>query len=162
MVGVCRLLHGRRRRASNPLLNDVLPLEGSPRTAQTTWTHDIEATTAVDNAISPCRPAKRRVLQGKHPWAICREKAIRLHGQYLRRACHDGNHLEAREGMDWRRRWPAWRFQRPAWRWYTPSNTPSARGPVARKAAAWLLLPMSCVSTWPARNPRVRRDRSTG
>ena len=63
-------------------------------------THAIEAYTAIDNADFPLPAGERTVYQGKHPMGdLCAEKAIRLVGQYLRRAVKDGNDLEAREGM---------------------------------------------------------------
>jgi alcohol dehydrogenase class IV len=63
-------------------------------------THAIEAYTAVDNAEFPLPPGERSVYQGRNPMSeLCAERAIRLVGQYLRRAVADGGDLEAREGM---------------------------------------------------------------
>lgn len=63
-------------------------------------THAIEAYTAIDNADFPLPAGERTVYQGKHPMGdLCAEKAIRLVGQYLRRAVKNGSDLEAREGM---------------------------------------------------------------
>ena len=63
-------------------------------------THAIEAFTAVDNAEFPLPAGERSVYQGKHPMGdLCAAEAIRLCGQYLRRAVRDGHDLEARDGM---------------------------------------------------------------
>jgi alcohol dehydrogenase class IV len=63
-------------------------------------THAIEAYTAVDNADFPIPPNEKTVYQGRHPLAdALAVQAISLIGANLRKAVHNGNDLEAREGM---------------------------------------------------------------
>jgi alcohol dehydrogenase class IV len=63
-------------------------------------THAIEAFTAVDNEVFPLPKGQRSVYQGRHFFGdMVAEKAIKLCGQFLKRAVLDGNDLEAREGM---------------------------------------------------------------
>jgi alcohol dehydrogenase class IV len=84
----------------DPLLSVSCPPKVTADSGIDALTHAIEAYTAVDNADFPLPPGERSVYQGKHPMGdLVAEKAIRLIGQYLRRAVHDGNDLEAREGM---------------------------------------------------------------
>ncbi len=84
----------------DPLLTVSCPPKVTADSGIDALTHAIEAYTAVDNAEFPLPPGERSVYQGRHPLGdILAEKAIRLIGQYLRRAVRDGNDLEAREGM---------------------------------------------------------------
>jgi alcohol dehydrogenase class IV len=84
----------------DPLLTVSCPPKVTADSGIDALTHAIEAYTAVDNAHFPLPPGERTVYQGKHPLGdMCAEKAIRLIGQFLRRAVRDGNDLEAREGM---------------------------------------------------------------
>ncbi len=63
-------------------------------------THAIEAFTAVDNADFPLPPGERSVYQGRNPMSdTCAAEAIRLVGQHLRQAVHNGPDREARNGM---------------------------------------------------------------
>ena len=63
-------------------------------------THAIEAYTAVDFAKFPLPQGEQSVYQGRNPMSdICAERAIQLVGQYLRRAVHEGDNMEARDGM---------------------------------------------------------------
>src|SRR5260370_11043204 len=83
----------------DPLLSVSCPPKVTADSGIDALTHAIEAYTAVDNADFPLPPGERSVYQGKHPMGdLVAEKAIRLIGQFLRRAVHDGNDLEAREG----------------------------------------------------------------
>jgi alcohol dehydrogenase class IV len=84
----------------DPLLTVSCPPKVTADSGIDALTHAIEAYTAVDNADFPLPPGERSVYQGKHPMGdLAAEKAIRLVGQYLRRAVRDGSDLEAREGM---------------------------------------------------------------
>src|SRR5437762_8034734 len=84
----------------DPLLTVSCPPNVTADSGIDALTHAVEAYTAVDNAEFPLPPGERTVYQGKHPMGdLVAEKAIRLVGQYLRRAVRDGNDLEAREGM---------------------------------------------------------------
>src|SRR6516165_5174875 len=84
----------------DPLLTVSCPAKVTADSGIDALTHAIEAYTAVDNADFPLPPGERSVYQGRHPLGdLTAEKAIRLIGQYLRRAVKDGNDLEAREGM---------------------------------------------------------------
>lgn len=84
----------------DPLLTVSCPPKVTADSGIDALTHAIEAYTAVDNADFPLPSGERSVYQGKHPMGdLVAEKAIRLIGQFLRRAVHDGNDLEAREGM---------------------------------------------------------------
>jgi alcohol dehydrogenase len=84
----------------DPLLTVTCPAKVTADSGIDALTHAIEAYTAVDNAVFPLPPDERSVYQGKHPMGdLVAEKAIRLIGQFLRRAVRDGNDLEARDGM---------------------------------------------------------------
>ena len=84
----------------DPLLTVSCPPKVTADSGIDALTHAIEAYTAVDNASFPLPPGERSVYQGKHPLGdLTAEKAIRLIGQYLRRAVRDANDLEARDGM---------------------------------------------------------------
>jgi alcohol dehydrogenase class IV len=84
----------------DPLLTVSCPAKVTADSGIDALTHAIEAYTAVDNADFPLPAGERSVYQGKHPMGdLVAEKAIRLVGQYLRRAVKDGSDLEAREGM---------------------------------------------------------------
>ena len=84
----------------DPLLTVSCPAKVTADSGIDALTHAIEAYTAVDNADFPLPAGERSVYQGRHPLGdLTAEKAIRLIGQYLRRAVKDGNDLEAREGM---------------------------------------------------------------
>ena len=84
----------------DPLLTVSCPPKVSADSGIDALTHAIEAYTAVDNADFPLPAGERSVYQGKHPMGdLVAEKAIRLIGQYLRRAVRDGGDLEARDGM---------------------------------------------------------------
>ena len=84
----------------DPLLTVSCPPKVTADSGIDALTHAIEAYTAIDNAHFPLPAGERSVYQGKHPFGdLTAEKAIRLIGQYLRRAVNDGGDLEAREGM---------------------------------------------------------------
>jgi alcohol dehydrogenase class IV len=84
----------------DPLLTVSCPPKVTADSGIDALTHAIEAYTAVDNADFPLAPGERSVYQGRHPFGdLCAEKAIRLIGQFLRRAVRDGKDLEAREGI---------------------------------------------------------------
>lgn len=84
----------------DPLLTVSCPPKVTADSGIDALTHAIEAYTAVDNADFPLPAGERSVYQGKHPMGdLVAEKAIRLIGQYLRRAVRDGSDFEAREGM---------------------------------------------------------------
>ncbi len=84
----------------DPLLTVSCPPKVTADSGIDALTHAIEAYTAVDNAAFPLPPGERTVYQGKHPMGdLVAEKAIRLIGQFLRRAVRDGSDLEARDGM---------------------------------------------------------------
>ena len=84
----------------DPLLTVSCPPKVTADSGIDALTHAIEAYTAVDNETFPLPPGERSVYQGRHPFGdMTAEKAIRLIGQFLRRAVKDGNDLEAREGM---------------------------------------------------------------
>jgi alcohol dehydrogenase len=84
----------------DPLLTVSCPAKVTADSGIDALTHAIEAYTAVDNAAFPLPAGERSVYQGKHPMGdLVAEKAIRLIGQFLRRAVRDGSDLEAREGM---------------------------------------------------------------
>lgn len=84
----------------DPLLTVSCPPRVTADSGIDALTHAIEAYTAVDNEVFPLPAGEHTVYQGKHPLGdVFAERAIRLVGQYLRRAVRDGNDLEAREGM---------------------------------------------------------------
>jgi alcohol dehydrogenase class IV len=84
----------------DPLLTVSCPPKVTADSGIDALTHAIEGFTAIDNAHYPLPAGERSVYQGKNPFAdITAEKAIRLVGQFLRRAVKDGNDLEARDGM---------------------------------------------------------------
>ena len=84
----------------DPLMTLSCPPKVTADSGIDALTHAIEAYTAVDNADFPLPAGERSVYQGKHPMGdLCAEKAIKLVGQFLRRAVKDGSDLEAREGM---------------------------------------------------------------
>ena len=72
----------------DPLLTMSCPAKVTADSGIDALTHAIEAFTAVDNARFPLAPGERTVYQGRHPLAdALAEKAIRLIGQHLERAC---------------------------------------------------------------------------
>lgn len=84
----------------DPLLTVSCPPKVTADSGIDALTHAIEAYTAVDNETFPLPVGERSVYQGRHPLGdILAEKAISLIGHFLRRAVHNGNDLEAREGM---------------------------------------------------------------
>jgi alcohol dehydrogenase class IV len=84
----------------DPLLTVSCPPKVTADSGIDALTHAIEAYCAVDNASYPLPPGERSVYQGKNPFAdMVAERAMRLVGQFLRRAVKNGNDLEAREGM---------------------------------------------------------------
>lgn len=84
----------------DPMLTVSCPPKVTADSGIDALTHAIEAYTAIDNVDFPLPPGEKSAYQGKNPLGdINAERAIRLCGQYLRRAVHDGNDLEAREGM---------------------------------------------------------------
>ncbi len=84
----------------DPLLTQSCPPKVTADSGIDALTHAIEAFTAVDNETFPLPPGERSIYQGRHPMGdMVAEKAIGLVGQFLRRAVHDGNDLEARDGM---------------------------------------------------------------
>jgi alcohol dehydrogenase class IV len=84
----------------DPMLTVSCPRKVSADSGIDALTHAIEAYTAIDNAVYPVPPGEKSVYQGKNAMAdMVAEKAIMLVGRYLRRACQDGNDLEARDGM---------------------------------------------------------------
>jgi len=84
----------------DPLLSQTCPPKVTADSGIDALTHAIEAFTAIDNEVFPLPPGERSIYQGRHPMGdMVAEKAIRLVGQFLRRAVRDGADLEAREGM---------------------------------------------------------------
>src|SRR5262249_42013635 len=84
----------------DPLLTISCPPKVTADSGIDALTHAIEAYTAVDNESFPLPPGERTVYQGRHPLGdVLAEKAIVLIGANLRRAVHNGNDLEARDGM---------------------------------------------------------------
>jgi alcohol dehydrogenase class IV len=84
----------------DPLLTVSCPPKVTADSGIDALTHAIEATTAVDNEHFPLHGGERTVYQGRNPMAdLMAEKAITLIGQFLRRAVHHGDDMEAREGM---------------------------------------------------------------
>jgi alcohol dehydrogenase len=84
----------------DPLLTVSCPPKVTADSGIDALTHAIEAFTAVDNDSFPLPEGERTVYQGRHPMGdLLAEKAIRLVGQFLRRAVRDGNDLEARDSM---------------------------------------------------------------
>lgn len=84
----------------DPMLTVSCPPKVTADSGIDALTHAIEAYTAVDNVDFPLPPGEKSAYQGKNPLGdVNAEKAIRLCGQYLRRAVHDGKDLDAREGM---------------------------------------------------------------
>jgi len=84
----------------DPLMTQSSPPKVTADSGIDALTHAIEAFTAIENADFPLPAGERTVYQGKHPMGdICAERAIKLVGQFLRRAVKDGNDLEARDGM---------------------------------------------------------------
>ncbi len=84
----------------DPLLTVSCPPKVTADSGIDALTHAIEAYTAVDNETFPLPPGERSVYQGRHPFGnMFAETAIRLCGQFLRRAVKYGEDLEAREGM---------------------------------------------------------------
>jgi alcohol dehydrogenase class IV len=62
--------------------------------------HAIEAYTAVDNEIFPLPAGEKTTYQGRNPMAnMVAEQAITLIGSHLRRACRNGQDLDARDAM---------------------------------------------------------------
>lgn len=86
----------------DPLMTVSCPPKVTADSGIDALTHAIEAYTAVDNADFPIPPGEKSVYQGRHPLAdALAAQAISLIGSNLRRAVHNGNDLEAREGMAW-------------------------------------------------------------
>jgi alcohol dehydrogenase class IV len=84
----------------DPLLTVSCPPKVSADSGIDALTHAIEAFTACDNNAFPLPANEKSVYQGKNPMAdVMAMEAIRLVGQFLRRAVKDGNDLEARDGM---------------------------------------------------------------
>jgi alcohol dehydrogenase class IV len=84
----------------DPMLTVSCPAKVTADSGIDVLTHAIEAYTAVDNATFPLPPGERTVYQGRHPFGdMLAEKAIALVGRHLSRAVHNGQDLEAREGM---------------------------------------------------------------
>lgn len=84
----------------DPLLTVSCPPKVTADSGIDALTHAIEAFTAVDNAAFPLPPGEKSAYQGKNPLGdVNAERAIKLCGQFLRRAVQDGNDLEARDGM---------------------------------------------------------------
>lgn len=84
----------------DPALTHSCPPKVTADSGIDALTHAIEAYTAVDNAHFPLPPGERSAYQGKNPMGdLFAEQAIRLCGKYLRRAVHDGDDAEARDGM---------------------------------------------------------------
>jgi alcohol dehydrogenase class IV len=84
----------------DPLMTLSCPPKVTADSGIDALTHAIEAYTAVDNADFPIPPHEKTVYQGRHPLAdALAAQAITLVGANLRKAVHNGNDLEAREGM---------------------------------------------------------------
>jgi alcohol dehydrogenase class IV len=84
----------------DPMLTVTCPPKVTADSGIDALTHAIEAYTAVDNVDFPLPPGERSAYQGKNPLGdVNAERAIRLCGQHLRTAVHDGKDLNAREGM---------------------------------------------------------------
>jgi alcohol dehydrogenase class IV len=99
-VGVLSNWMRPRSAVVDPLLTVSCPPKVTADSGIDALTHAVEAYTAVDNEVFPLPEGERTVYQGRHPMGdLLAEKAIRLVGQFLRRAVKDGNDLEARDGM---------------------------------------------------------------
>ncbi len=84
----------------DPLLTRTCPPKVTADSGIDALTHAIEAYCAIDNDRFPLPPGEATVYQGKNPMAdLMAAAAIRLIGQYLRRAVANGDDLEARDGM---------------------------------------------------------------
>jgi alcohol dehydrogenase len=84
----------------DPLFTVSCPAKVTADSGIDALTHAIEAFTAVDNDAFPLPSGEKTVYQGKNPLAdVMAREAIRLVGQFLRRAVKDGSDLEARDGM---------------------------------------------------------------
>ncbi|MSR30599.1 MAG: iron-containing alcohol dehydrogenase [Gemmataceae bacterium] len=84
----------------DPQMSSTCPKKVTADSGIDALTHAIEAYTAVDNEVFPLPAGQSSVYQGRHFFGdMVAEKAIRLCGQYLKRAVLDGSDLEAREGM---------------------------------------------------------------
>jgi len=84
----------------DPMLTVTCPPKVTADSGIDALTHAIEAYTAIDNVDFPLPHGEKSAYQGKNPLGdVNAERAIRLGGQYLRRAVQDGKDLEAREGM---------------------------------------------------------------
>ncbi len=84
----------------DPLLTVTCPPKVTADSGIDALTHAIEAFTAVDNEHFPLAHGEKSAYQGKNPLGdLTAQRAIRLCGQFLRRAVHNGQDLEAREGM---------------------------------------------------------------
>jgi alcohol dehydrogenase class IV len=84
----------------DPMLTVSCPPKVTADSGIDALTHAIEAFTAVDNAEFPLAHGEKSAYQGKNPLGdVMAERAIRLCGEYLRRAVHHGTDLAAREGM---------------------------------------------------------------
>jgi alcohol dehydrogenase class IV len=84
----------------DPLMTLSCPPKVTADSGIDALTHAIEAYTAVDNADFPIPPNEKTIYQGRHPLAdALAAQAITLIGANLRKAVHNGNDLEAREGM---------------------------------------------------------------
>jgi len=84
----------------DPLLTVGCPKQVTADSGIDALTHAIEAYTAVSQTEFLKRPGGPSVYQGKNPLSdMMALECIRLVGQYLKRAVHDGQDLAARDGM---------------------------------------------------------------
>lgn len=84
----------------DPLLTVSCPPQVTADSGIDALVHAIEAYTAVENESFPLPAGEKSVYQGRNPMAdMVAEKAISLIGAHLRRACRDGQDLEARDAM---------------------------------------------------------------
>jgi alcohol dehydrogenase class IV len=84
----------------DPMLTLSCPKKVTADSGIDALTHAIEAYTAIDNSAYDVQQGTPSVYQGKNLMAdTFAEKAIRLCGQFLKRAVDDKADLEAKEGM---------------------------------------------------------------
>ncbi len=84
----------------DPELTLSCPAKATADSGIDALTHAIEACTAIDFADLAVPPGQGNPYDGRHPLGeILAEKAIRLISQHLATAVHQGDNLEAREGM---------------------------------------------------------------
>ncbi len=84
----------------DPCLTLTCPQKFTAHSGIDALVHAIEAYTAVDNAEFPLPANERSCYQGRHPLGeMFAEKAIRLVGEHLAKACDEPQNLSAREGM---------------------------------------------------------------